>query len=333
MLSSSEIDQLFEGTTFGMEFDSGSFDRHRSLPVPHKWCTDEVCAHSNFGVGNDPKLEFSMFGGEIQFAPQNSESDLLREVTSVVNNLMPDDQHRHIGTIHVHVRIPNLLSRLDLLKHLVLWFNDWNVEIIEHVWKWDFADNSHLPIGARRYYKWLEDCHIKAKNQVYDDAALQRMNVMPCSSAAELALILHNSPKDWKNEWTDLGVTRKVRRPNVNFGHLAINETIEFRSFMATTDETLLKNIIEHPLKMMRMALLDDPDPLRVCRGLEFQDNFSTLFDDDTPAKLILASETTGYFNPRLSIHRALHRRLMSEDLTLRELNYPQYWIDKGFSQ
>jgi hypothetical protein len=330
--SHKEIDDLFVGTTFGMEYDCGGFDRHRSLPTPHKWCQDEVCAHSNYGVGNDPKLKFSMWGGEVQFHPQSSEESLHKEVLDVINTCMPDPSLKHIGTIHMHVRVPSLLEQPELVRYLVRWFNIWNPRFNELIWKWDFHDILNLPKKAQRYYKWLEDRHIAAKGQIYGNDSLARMDALNTDSVADIALALHNHPKDWKNEWTDLGKINKVRRPNINFGHLAITETIEFRCFMATTDEAILRNIIAFPLNTIRAALSNDKDPLRVCRGVTYQDNFSTIFEGDTEKKLIVASETTGYFNNRKYIADKIRAMLISKTLDLSELNYPQHWIDEGFN-
>ena len=159
---------------------------------------------------------------------------------------------------------------------------------------------------------------------VYDAAALHRMESAP-DDPTEIARALHNWPKtwlDWKNEWHI--ETDKVKRPAVNFGHLAINETIEFRSFATTTDPTILRNIIELPLRFLRAMLSDDPDPLRIIDGLQFQDAHRL------PANPHYGP-TSLYFNSRDQLRHYLAVQLINGDLTLADLNYPQFWIDKGF--
>lgn len=165
---------------------------------------------------------------------------------------------------------------------------------------------------------------------IYDETALARMDA--CNGTADdLARELHNHPKDWKNEWVDLGPTTKVRRPNINFGHLALTETIEFRVFMTTTNPTRMRNIIAFPLRMIRAALTGDPDPVRIARGLDFQEQFSVLFSGDHEAKLRRADRTTRYMNTPEQYRSNLGIMLINKEITLADLNYPQFWIDKGF--
>lgn len=331
MLSDAEVDDLFAGTTFGIEFDCGEFDRHAPLPEGHTWCTDEVASHSSAGVGADPSLRYNMFGGEVQTAPANSEEQLFQFIDDILRATLPHDKLRFSSTIHVHVRIPKLLERPDLLRHLVRWSTEWTPELSSHWFRWEDTDYSHLPEEARWYYKWSEECNRRVKTEVYDSAALARMDAAP-STPREIACALHDNPRDWKNEWTfDLNNKNRVHRPAINFGHLALNETIEFRCFQATTDRECLRNIIATPLRVLRAALTGAPDPARVVRGVRFQDNFTLIWGDDTDSKMIAAGKTSLYFNTHDDYRNRIAIMLIQKQITIADLNYPKYWIDKGF--
>ncbi len=156
----------------------------------------------------------------------------------------------------------------------------------------------------------------------YDGPALDRME--NATDADSLARELHNHPKDWKNEWVDLGPTSKVRRPNINFGHLALTETIEFRGFTVTADPIKLWNIIQFPLDFIRAGLREDSDPVRIVRGRTYQEQFKI------PA-MPFAARSSLYFNRREDYRNYLAILLLNKDITLADLNYPQFWIDRGF--
>lgn len=331
ILTDNEVDDLFEGTTFGIEFDCGEFDRHAVLPDGHTWCQDEVASHSGAGIGADPTLRYNMFGGEVQTAPASSEEQLFGFVDDILRAVLPSDRIRFASTIHVHVRIPRLLERPDLIKHLVHWATVWTPAMSKHWYRWDFADYNHLPEEARAYYKWYEECNLRVKQQAYDDAALARMNAAP-NTPREIACALHDNPRDWKNEWTyDLHNKDRVHRPAINFGHLALNETIEFRMFQATTDRECLRNIISMPLKILRAGLTNDPDPTRIVRGVKLQDNFDLIYQGDNESKLIAAGATSLYYNSFTDYRNRIAVMLLKKEITVADLNYPRYWLDRGF--
>ena len=323
-LSCREVDDLFVGTTFGMEYDCGDFDRHKELPEGSgTWCTDEVATRSRYGIGADPSLQFNMFGGEMQVAPADSEADLLNRIDNILIAVMPLDRVIWPSTIHMHVRLPKLLEQPDLIRYLVKWCSThWHL----------FAGKIYqmLPTEANDYYIWNFQCNQMVKDMVYDEAALLRMDAC-ADSPADIAKSLHNWPKDWKNEWIDLKSTKQVKRPAVNFGHLALNETIEFRCFQATMNREILANIIAFPLRFLRVALTRDRDPTRILRGLIFQDLFTFVHAGDTEQTVELTRRSNRYFNDQVAVRKAIHAALISKKLTLAELNYPQYWIDLGF--
>lgn len=314
-MNEGEIDEFFEGTTFGMEYDCGLFDRHRSLDARlGRFCQSEIASHSNAGVGADPSLRLNAFGGEVQVCPAPSESALLARTLSILESQLAEDYMGFPGTIHVHVRVPRLLERPDVVRHLVRWTAIHWQTFARELWRWDYRATSP-------YNDWLERCNRDVKSLTYDEAALRRMDEAP-DDVKEIARALHNWPTNWKGEW--VRPTTKVKRPAVNFGHLAINETIEFRCFATTVDPIVLRNIIEFPLRYLRMALKQDPDGLRIIRGVQLQDCYRL---PDSPHH----DGTSLYFNQWDAARDYLAKRLINKELTLADLNYPQFWIDRGF--
>lgn len=304
-------DQFLDGTTFGMEFDCGEWDRKLPVPDGIVFCTDEVAGHTAKGVGADPTITYNLFGGEAITKPCASEKELHDLITAALRDNLAQDLH-YPGTIHVHVRVPRLLQRVDLIKKLVLWNQVWWPKFAPYLYKSENGPRS-------KYDEWLYNCNWEVKNLTYPRASIDRME--RADTAESVALLLHDNPKDWKNEWHRK--TDQVKRPAVNFGHLALNETIEFRCFTTTTNPATLWNIITFPLNYLRMALANDSDPLKIVRGVRFQDKPYELPDlGDIPDK------TSGYFN---DTKRGILIALINKQITIADLNYPQYWIDKGF--
>lgn len=301
-----------------MEFDCGMFDRNRPLrPELGRYCTDEVASHSNSGIGVDPQIRLNRFGGEVQVEPADSEEGLHRRILTILEENLATDDLQYTGSIHVHIRVPALLEDVPRLRELIKWTTMVWPAFIEHIWKFDDQDKTD-------YDEWLEDCNRQVKTMTYDESALNRASQAP-SDPAEIARALHNWPKtwdDWKNEWHV--ETNKVKRPAVNFGHIAINETIEFRSFTTTTDPKLLRNIIDFPRRFITMFLTQDPDPLKIVRGVEFQDKYEFPYKEH-------CGFTSRYFHCESRQASHIARLLIQKKITLADLNYPQFWIDKGF--
>jgi len=310
-LRKGDVDAFLAGTTFGMEYDCGEWDRKLPTPEGIVFCTDEVAAHTAKGVGADPTLTFNMFGGEAITRPCASENEL----HGLMLKALSSNLHQEIvypGTIHVHVRIPQLLEQVEVIKHLVGWNQIWWPMFAKEIYQ--STDNRYSG-----YDDWLVRCNWDVKTLTYPNEQVIKMQ--EATTPREVALLLHNDPTDWKNEWHQ--DTDQIKRPAVNFGHLALNETIEFRCFTTTTNAETLRNIIEFPLNYIRMALTNDVDPLKIVRGKRFMDSPYTIPDTNGVSDM-----TTGYFrDTKMGIARALIDGL----ITLEDINYPQYWIDKGY--
>ncbi len=317
-LTDGDVDQLFEGTTFGMEFDCGMFDRRLVMdPELGQYCTDEVASHSNAGIGVDPALVYNLAGGEVQVAPADSEEQLLGRILTILDRYLITDDLQFPGTIHIHVRIPKLLEQPDLIRHLVRWSTRTWCDFAPEIFQWNVY-------GGSKYNTWLEQCNLDVKSMTYDDAALARMD-LAADSPREIARALHRWPQkwdDWKNEWHVF--TNKVKRPAVNFGHLAINETIEYRSFVTTTERGILGNIIKFPLRHLRAGLTGDDDPVRVMRGWRYQDKWVL------PVNQFYGS-TSRYFNAADMQQEAIACALVEKKITVADLNYPEYWTSRGY--
>lgn len=303
--------RFFDGSSWGMEYDCGDFDRRIVLPGDHTYCTDEVASHSRAGVGADPSLKYNLFGGEIQFVPQDSEEKLWKEVQSVLSAVLRGDLC-FPGTIHVHIRVPQLLANVELLKQFAIWLHVFYPKIAPFLYK------SESPTDVGPYAEWLYNCNFEVKTGVYDVAALKRMET--ATTPQEIAHALHNWPTEWKNEWHQ--ETTQVKRPAVNFSHLRDLETLEFRHFVTTTDPSILWNIITFPRRLIT-CFLQGKDPYDLVRKTKYQDAPYKVPDYNG-----IDDMTSGYFT---STRNGIAMALAERKITVEDLGCPDFWIRRGF--
>jgi len=79
------------------------------------------------------------------------------------------------------------------------------------------------------------------------------------------------------------------------------------------------------------MALSGDKNPLKIIRNLKLLDRRCFLSSEDTPNMLKNTARTYRYFNNEEKAKKYILIQLISKNITLADLNYPQYWINKGF--
>jgi len=297
-----------------MEFDSGDFDRRIPLPGDSVYCTDEVATHTYAGVGIDPSATYNLYGGEVQVAPQASEEALFDEITNILSTCLRGDV-RFPGSIHMHIRVPYLLECPALIKKVVLYCTEW--------WP-HLAPLVHEMVGTYEgaYNVWNAEANKDIKTLTYPPESLVRMMQAPDNPKA-IAAALHNNDTVMKNEWVDAWITEDtVKRPAINFGHLAINETIEFRPFIITTTPEILRNIIAFPAAFLEMALTNDPNPYRLAKK-KYQDKpFEMEYFDG------VCEMTTGYFN---NIQQGITMALVEKKITVEDLGCPEFFIRRGF--
>lgn len=320
MLSDSEVDVLLEGSTFGMEYDCPAADRTVTLPPGNRFCDRETSTHSILGVGTDPLGEFNLFSGEIQVRPCSSEGELLKEIDKVLRVACSSDQLGWHTSIHMHIKVPKLLDQVELLKCVLMYTSAHWHKLHPYL----FQMEPH----NEKYCNWVRNSAVEITGGVYDEAALARGAW--AETPEDLALMLHlrhpgDDPDLWKDEFAR--DSRNVKRPAVNFSHLAMElKTIEFRAFTATYDRQILWNIIQLPAQWIRAALTNDPNPERLVQGKTWQTE--TTMTNNNP---LVASRTSLYNHHRDAVIRNIEAQLISKALTVADLNCPTYWIEKGY--
>lgn len=332
MFANSEVDDFLTETTFGMEIDLNTADRNISLPNGYTYCPDETNAHTTCGISVDPKLEFNMFGGEVQMKPTNTEQELYDNVFKIAALVCPDGVITSPAGLHLHVRIPALLERPDVLRHLLVWGQKWDKQIFSYV----FPKRTELDPGKFTkkgfvYHKWLDMSKYWGKVLPYRPCDVRRANACKSNQVTDIVHALHNFTLDMKaHSWTDPH-QHTTFRPTVNYGHININETIEFRSFVATLDRIKLKNIVEFPLKYLRVALTNDADPLKIVRNTEFLNYYDHGSEKESSMIQTNRGETSLYLQSRDVVNSYINSLFISGKITLADLNFPQYWIDRGY--
>ena len=346
MMTQPQIDDLFEGTTFGMEYESGALDRHLPLPEGTVYCKREDYPITPSGLFCDRTLKLNMFGGELQLKPENSEAELLSSITSLLGYLIPGylkDKVAGTNGLHMHVRIPKLLERPDLLKRMILWSRQWEPQFLDNITKKRNPPNlnalsDELKEHLTYWYRYV----FKQKLTTYPEWVIENMRELDANATvSEIIHALHNGEPLGKPPTCTTDKTRIVR-PMFNYGHLASKEeTIEFRMFSSTENPIVLKNMIDFPLRYLRSMFAEESNPLRIIQGLDFIGGIHDDIDPFTTVEQVQRRSATDpnthlrYLKPDWTIAEAERytiMQLISHKITMKDLNYPKFFTDKGFA-
>ena len=332
MMSPSEVADFLAGSTFGAEADLGSADRRIPMPAGNTWCSLEDATSSHCGIMVDPQCEFNMFGGELQTKVCSSEEELLSTIFNVMETVLPERSlPTSRGTTHIHMRIPQLLERPDVIKHLIEYGQKHDHKILQKVHIIDEPDYSIYPTDIQeKYYRWHYDCWKNVYQYPYHPLAVKRMQQSDLTSIDSMVNALHGGVAK-KGGFQE----RDKCRPAINYHHLPTLGTIEFRCFNATINKEHYTNIINFPREYITAALLDKKEPEDIFDSRVYADNSiwgSTSEDNQVRENkantCIYINESVGF---RKQVIRYISIMLISKKLTIKDLNYPQYWIDKGF--
>ena len=333
MMTQSEIADFLQGSTFGAEVDLGSADRRIAMPKGNTWCGIEDFGSAPCGISIDPKLQFNMFGGELQTKVCDSENELQSTILNVAEAVIPSYQlSPNRGTTHIHMRIPQLLERPDVLKHLIEYGQKHDHAILKKINIISQPVYELFPTEKQReYYKWHYECIDRVYRNPYHPVAAQRMRDGDLTSISSMVSELHGGVIDHKAN----GFTETTCRPAINYSHLTDLGTIEFRAFSATLNPKHWANILSFPREYIIAALSNHKEPQTLFKNREYADNSGWGSSDESNQVRENRANTCIYVNDFASIRKTTIRYItklfLSKKLTIKDLNYPKYWIDKGF--
>lgn len=342
MLNDREIEEFFQGATWGAEFDVMNADRRAELPPGNSWNPHEPDGWTDAGICIDNTGTINMFGAEINTRVCDSSDELYDCMMEIAHAVIPHDPIRLPDpphAIHVHVRIPALLESPDLLRHLLVYGEKWDEQLQAHIFR-GFEPSEDLICSypeRASMDNWARVTRV-ARTRGYQPDAINRALLCKSNDVKEIVKALHINWRDMKCDFRPDGVPlwsieegAPMVRPCYNYGHLLTTETVEFRAFIATVDPKRLRNIVEYPQKYLTAALRSDPNPLHLVQNVDFQDTtaFGTVND---PVRMRARRAATDiYLHTEEEIVHAIRYMLMTEELTLADLNYPDYWKSEGF--
>ena len=216
--------------TFGLELEFGDWDTRQGWEGFGRDPEPNIC-NSN-GIATDPTLKSYPFGGEINTPPTSTPEEQVALLRKFLKS-HPRAVATHRAGLHVHIRIPGLISHLPTLKRLQQY-------ITQNTDAYPLVDPLPLPTrsdfcsaeeykGAKRRQHWMRMSHWTAIPINRVEKQLQATTVkefldleVPKSRAG--AVLWHAQP-----------------RAAINLRQLKQTETIEFRHYSATTspEETL----------------------------------------------------------------------------------------------
>lgn len=235
--------------TNGLELEMADVDTRIKLPPGNVWdIKDYTIANSN-GIGNDPKHEFTVFGGEINVKPANTVRQQIKNVHQIFTILGKNKTTNHTTNLHVHVGVPGLSGDLEALKKLATYIyrNQTEafriVERLEIPLPFDYASIDEFKGAVRRYHRRKISHQKKLGKGIY-----RKMK----SAKTIKEFYEAHAPMD-KNGKPCFALTTRC---GINLMQL-FNETdtVEFRHFPMTFDLTEIQSALVWCLKFMNAAL------------------------------------------------------------------------------
>ena len=262
-----ELDWLFEDATWGAELEIGQCNGIAELPEGNKWCSEEDSVHSKCGVHIDPKKYYSTIGGEIQVKVCNSEqelSDLIEHLYNITNTEIVGP-----SSIHMHIRVPKLLESPNLFMHLCEWLYLYEgmlaksiISPLPELEPPEFYDSDEEYKFFKNYYKMIHN--VRHKSISSGDISRLKKSYLHGDSVKDMIENLYPV-----NKKTGQKMYHLKPRTSVNIIKIRSLETIEFRSFIGSTDKEFINNIVRFPRQMINAAL-NNIHPLDIFKRDQF---------------------------------------------------------------
>lgn len=342
-MTNSEFADFMAGATWGAEVDLMNADLKIPLPEGNSWSREEDSGHNDAGICIDPGQRWNMFGAELNTRPCSSPGELHKTIMEIAHLTIPHDPIRLPETphvIHVHIRIPELFKRPDVLRHLLVYGEKWDARLQDVIFQKLEPDMSLCANGLQwgHYEYFAHEMNI-ARRRGYQPDAIDRALTCKSDDVLDIVRALHPNWDDPKCEgprgghqlWS-IEPGAPMVRPCYNYGHLLDLETIEFRAFVATVDEDILRTILEYPAKYLYCALRDE-DPMHLVQGATFEVRGDWGTDRDPQRLRARRAATDVYWVDPWMQEEAVRLLLSTGDITLADLNYPQMFVDEGFYQ
>lgn len=231
--------------TYGSELEYGNFDIRRPL-VAGSLNDKDVSVVSSTGIANDPKGELYNFGGEINLDPSNTIEEHVNQFSEIINNLRPAPVCNYRSNLHIHVRVPGLKNDLRMLKQVLWYINEYQLEVFNYV---EEIPDVRAPKGTDEY-KW----ELKRRKRRF----VSHQYCLPYKRVE--AIMKAETPQEFFEEHAPL--TEKGRmwyfspRAGINLRQLwEPSETIEFRHFPGTLNPIEFESCVRWCKHFMNMAL------------------------------------------------------------------------------
>lgn len=241
--------------TYGVELEIADVDTRIKLPRNNKWDFKDYTIANTCGVCNDPKKEFTIYGGEINTEPANTVEEQVENIKEIFNVLGERKSINHTTNMHIHVGVPGLSSDLHALKKLAVYIYENQedafsiTEDLREPLISDFINEEEFKGAKKRYHRRKVSHQNKLRKNVLD-------KLLSATTPKEFYEFFAPLGKNGKRQW------QLVTRCGINLMQL-FNETdtVEFRHFTTTFNLFEIKSSIEWCKLFMEGALISGKTP------------------------------------------------------------------------
>lgn len=214
--------------SFGAEHELADIPLDTPLPEGFGWDRRDVTIVNSNGIANDPRGKLYGFGGEINTPPTDSPAGQA-EVLLRVRKLFPMAQVNHRSNLHIHVRVPGLREDLWALKRVQAFVHKAMPQlfgVVEPLPRPVMTGRGPVDVGAVRRWK---------RRRVSHQTLLTPKRLEHQLAARSIQEFFNREPPA-SREGTPLWACQP--RLCVNLRQLLETDTVEFRHFPGTLDES-----------------------------------------------------------------------------------------------
>lgn len=233
--------------TYGAEHELGDWDTTRGLPPGFGMDRRDYTMVNSNGVAVDPKSKYYKYGGEINTPPTDETIDQVKHLTRI-KEMHPEASVNYRSNLHIHIGVPGLKHDLVTLKKLANFNQYWLPQLLDLV----------EPIPRPSVVHFGSGGEYTGARRRFNRRRVSHHTVLPlkrCRLQQEASTIKEFFEAEVPHSKAGKPLWHFQPRAAVNVRQLLETETIEFRHFPGTLNESELNTCFEWCRAYLSMAL------------------------------------------------------------------------------
>lgn len=237
--------------TYGAEHELADWPLSTELPNGYGRDVKDITIVNSNGIANDPSGKLYGFGGEINTPPTDTIEGQVMCLQDI-KRLLPMAKVNYRSNLHIHVRVPDLKDDLAMLKQVQHYIHEHMPFLLPGL--------QELPRPTSKEYECPEE--LKGAQRRWRRRRVSHQTLLT-PQRLERQLQAKTNEEFFRLEVPQSKADKPLwhcqPRLCVNLRQLLETDTVEFRHFAGTLDESIMRKCVEWCRDFMLAALNNDP--------------------------------------------------------------------------